>query len=62
MSGNKKLRYRTWYWGRYIEKVDGKWISEDGKPFPVKYVSESEYEPYVEELHGSHLDPDPYPQ
>ncbi len=36
-----KLRMKTWYWGNYVTR-------------PLPYTKLSDYEPYIEELHGWH--------
>lgn len=48
-----KLRYPTWYWGKYIEWTGAHWIDERGVRFPSKHVCD-EFETYSEETHGIH--------
>lgn len=42
-----KIRFHTWYWGKFIlsgSKMDGSIVTEETEGF----------EPYVEEVHGWH--------
>lgn len=48
MSSTNKVRFKTWYWGKYIysgDYLDSSRVTESSDGF----------ESYVERLHGSHL-------
>ena len=49
-----KLRYSTWWWGRWIRKSGARWADESGNTFPSGQVNVNEFEPYNKQAHGRH--------
>jgi hypothetical protein len=47
-------RYPTWWWGHYITWTGTRFLDERGVEFPKDQFAEKEFEPYIEEKHGSH--------
>lgn len=54
----KKLRMKTWYYGKYIYSSNKRFYHEDNTPCPNKYIPvsdvDNQWELYNEELHGIH--------
>ena len=57
-----KLRLKSWGWGRYIEKKNGRWYDAAGNIFPQGEYDKATFVPYIEEIDGleagrKHMDP-----
>lgn len=57
-----KLRLKSWWWGRYIEKKNGRWYDATGNIFPQDEYDKATFVPYIEEIDGleagrKHMDP-----
>jgi hypothetical protein len=48
-----KIRFHTWWWGRYIHMDKGEVIDESGRHFPKQQVKDNSFwEEYMEYIHG----------
>lgn len=49
-----RYRYKTWYWGNWIQWTGRHWQDESGMEFPASQVRLEEMEEYDEAEHGLH--------
>ena len=60
LNKGKKIRKKSWWWGRYIKKVYEKIRLQGGEFYPESQIPtcskeyDNEWEEYDEELHGEH--------
>lgn len=47
-----KIRYPTWYWGKYIKWTGDMWVNQFNKEFPSRHIDLSLMELYDEQTHG----------
>lgn len=57
MRWGKRVRYKSWWWGRYIQMIDGFIVHEDGRLASENGGFENgklSWEIYDEQKHGAH--------
>jgi hypothetical protein len=56
LAKGKKVRMKSWWWGRYVHRVAAKFRFEDGMPCNPNNIptTSDEWEVYNEEKHGKH--------